>query len=1003
MSIIDSKQYPIQVKNCGIRLKPVRYNDYVVVNCDESPDNISSGEESLPLAERRKRKRNQNEFACSPKRTGRNKGKVDYTSRDDSSVSSNSSYIEEQDLPEFSVSSSSSDEEDPNVDSPQSSFKKQRIIRKITKEQIWSKFLNLFHLSKASRTFHFHDSFTTRFSNPLLGIFGPDPYHATDQDVYDFIAYIDLTERLDTNYFKEIISSINFYRKGSNQLVYKEVSKHVKNSSSRFHGPWIQDPKKVKSLPSLFNVPHKSRSYFTEFKKFCKKSQPIIDPFQASSVTVFEFMKMIFQTMSDNYSSLLKPHLYFYQENIKSILTNLSFFMENPMTIEDGTRTGLKKMTEAGKACDEKFISNSFAISLLPSHNYTRTLVNMELSKEGYWDTRFMRKVFHDLKKEKLVLHVAARDLGVTPEMLFNAMCKYYMVFDEKKIKVLALSEFVENKCGSELQYWKEPKIQKLLTEVRHRRVPIEVLAFKIGVSRNEVDLKCGGVKTLKDIEAEEELDRIERIRKQEEAAENRIKTTHLDRQIMYAEDHEEDLCAYEKQRLANLRERKALMEMLDITGDKLEIRKLNRIIQKPGSKEGKEAGIEEKPLARQKSTRIRKQEEIKRLKSSEEALLKSHRWSRNDINVSNEQRQDYGSSLTPWWFGKRFSGKTHRQGEISEINRVNVLPRIEILTKEILEITDDYRKTKILLDSISAESKGMVEENECYKADVNWAAFTDIREHLVSSSPITRIDTYGDFVTYGTENGAVGVLIAGHSLNLRPHTDMVSGLIMDGPRIVSSSLDGTVRNVDLESGIVPLEYSWDMIGDSKHGVLGMTRRSEHSLFLDCDEKLVILDQRQKDPASVGDLEGVNDSYPYVDLRPSTISMEPMNSNLFSICRDSNVTIRDVRNINKTVWTLNSNNLTFAGWNSTAEEFTVCFNDKYWLFDVSEGIPKKDKRFEFKTSYHLPKDVDKGDFSLDGSLWCPWQSSVLFFIGKKKLYQMRSTSATFLSALNSKR
>ena len=56
--------------------------------------------------------------------------------------------------------------------------------------------------------------------------------------------------------------------------------------------------------------------------------------------------------------------------------------------------------------------------------------------------------------------------------------------------------------------------------------------------------------------------------------------------------------------------------------------------------------------------------------------------------------------------------------------------------------------------------------EKDKYKAEVIWSSFTDVKEHLVSTSPVSCIDSFGDFVTYGTENGAVGILIAGHSLN---------------------------------------------------------------------------------------------------------------------------------------------------------------------------------------------------------------------------------------------
>ena len=102
-------------------------------------------------------------------------------------------------------------------------------------------------------------------------------------------------------------------------------------------------------------------------------------------------------------------------------------------------------------------------------------------------------------------------------------------------------------------------------------------------------------------------------------------------------------------------------------------------------------------------------------------------------------------------------------------MNRSNVLPKFEIPAREILEITDDYRRSKTLFESISEEWKEMVDagDDNKHKDDVNWKFFTEVKEHLVSTSPVTCIDSHGDFVTYGTEHGAVGLLIAGHSLNL--------------------------------------------------------------------------------------------------------------------------------------------------------------------------------------------------------------------------------------------
>ena len=184
-----------------------------------------------------------------------------------------------------------------------------------------------------------------------------------------------------------------------------------------------------------------------------------------------------------------------------------------------------------------------------------------------------------------------------------------------------------------------------------------------------------------------------------------------------------------------------------------------------------------------------------------------------------------------------------------------------------------------------------------------------------------------------------------------------------------------------------------------------MVRRSEQSHILDCDKKLVILDLRHKDTASLVDVLGVKCSYPYSNLRPSTINIEPRNSNLFSVSRDSSVSIWDVRNMEKTVWKLNSNNLTFAGWSSNGGEFSVCRNDKYWIFDTQGGTPNKERRFLFEPQVRGGSKSSHESFSMSGSLWCPWQSSLLFCVAKskKRLSCSHYISNNCLSAVNTAR
>ena len=81
-----------------------------------------------------------------------------------------------------------------------------------TNEEIWSKFINIFYLSKygfkpIKKGIVHRDQFLKDkgFPNPLKDVLSSNPYNATNEDVYDFIFYIDLSEKLNNSYFQAII------------------------------------------------------------------------------------------------------------------------------------------------------------------------------------------------------------------------------------------------------------------------------------------------------------------------------------------------------------------------------------------------------------------------------------------------------------------------------------------------------------------------------------------------------------------------------------------------------------------------------------------------------------------------------------------------------------------------------------------------------------------------------------------------------------------------------
>ena len=99
-------------------------------------------------------------------------------------------------------------------------------------------------------------------------------------------------------------------------------------------------------------------------------------------------------------------------------------------------------------------------------------------------------------------------------------------------------------------------------------------------------------------------------------------------------------------------------------------------------------------------------------------------------------------------------------------------------------------------MDSLSQESLEMRAEDEFY-GDVDWNDFSVTGDYIVSTSAVTALDSCGDFISFGTAEGGVGVVLGGRSVSLRPHSAAVTGLeVSQGTSLVSSCWDGTVSNI---------------------------------------------------------------------------------------------------------------------------------------------------------------------------------------------------------------
>ena len=808
-------------------------------------------------------------------------------------------------------------------------------------EVIWFKFTSFLNIRRTKKTFD------VRFN----------PFKATLKDIVEFILFIDLTDRLilDREYLGAIIGCLKI--KIENWSWDRSLNKIIIDLKRRpLADKFIEELLATQKATNL----SPTRRLISDFESYCATENLI--PSNVTSENLVNFVFFVLQSPVPDRRHLVSGKSFVDIGNRISSILDKSLgkdFMESPEF--EGLQATLL-------ACDEGLTSNAAALKTLPEYSYVRCITE-QMSSSKFWNQSLIRNALVDVRKDNIPINLVAMELGVTAEMLYSVLQRNYQL---KKGELPSLKEFEMMEEAASTSFWEFSKIKLFLDGVRDTKLLAHEVSVHFGVSRKEILRRCGGVKSKEELEAEAELIRMKKLEAREESFMSRLENTDLDKQIWYAKSNEANLCEYEKKRLENLEDRKMLLQSLDFMEDKIEIRRLNQVIRTPD-----ESDKSSKLPKREKSSRIKRQAENRRLQNSEPQKV---------------SRVDVAQRSTPMWFGYRF--KVPHQ---TAYNTNLTVPKVNLRSDELLEITRDYRKSRIFLDSITEEYKEQKVETK-YNVGTNWSLFSGGEEFIVSTSRVTAIDTLGDFTTYGTEQGGVGVLVAGRSVTLRPHAEAVTGLLTSGSRILSAARDGTVRNTDMESQTVDLEYSWDMCsqaGEGKHGVLGMVQRAAHSYVLHCSDKIVNLDVRQKEAQSLTRMSNLKFSY------FSNIKMNPAKDNMFTTCSSDTVSIWDLRKMSDPVWNLNvGGDVDFCGWNSSGKEYALTKNTGVWVYDSPSGVPST----SFRVSW--PKSGFRSfPNQLGGDLWCPWpgEDSTLFNVRVGSLGLKSAQKVARLSGINTKK
>ena len=817
-----------------------------------------------------------------------------------------------------------------------------------------------------------------------------NPYKATNEEVVSFVHYLKLTERMDKAYLEDIVGAMDKYHTRREDHLFKTAENLNLMLQTYLPSFIMSHPEKFTPLLSCPEKARKRTCVWKDFFEHCTTSN--IDPFKVSPEQISSYIQNLFNIEHPDKRQTIFPYCRGYENTVNFVLEGLMEFLEvtKMSSVNILSTAPISSLLKAAKTCDEKLETNELAMSLLPSHNYIRWQTMTDW-KKSYWNSKLIRNALTDVGKSLISIEIVATEIGVTPEMVYAAVQKSVKNTDLEP----SLNEYLElTRLRTPEMFWAKLWVTELLHKVKNREETSVKVAAQFGVSRREIEKRCGEVRSKEEVDEEKEHELNKRAETKGETDRNRMKTTEVDKQIAMAEKNLDALCEYELKRLENLRERRAMMEQFGILEDRAEIKKSEQV---------KKRQFKEKaPVTlREKSTRV------ERLKE----------WTRCDLEKKVPTDPSFNTiRLTPPWFGNMF------KKDDSPTPSKFIVPKVELEASQLLEVTKDYRSSRIFLDSVGMECQ-LLDSTEYSTDSLDWSKFSTTEEFIVSSSCVTALDSLGDFITFGTEAGGVGVLLGGRSVTIRPHSDTVTDVVTSGARVMSSSMDGSVRTWDLVTQKSSLEYCWDPnmvdISETRQGVCGMLPWGEHVYLLDCNNRVVSLDIRSKNSNPLLDvplfydaenreietLIGATREKRIVEFQNTlTIDIEPGSRKQFLISREDSVKIYDFRNTGTPVSEFPGN---LAAWNPDGSCLYVSHNNEYQVFDVTSGlhncVPGNPK---FSHSIFTNKEVLP---TLRGNPWCSWQKDTLFHITKDasasfmKRFSSRDAlkGQTFLSALDS--
>jgi len=710
---------------------------------------------------------------------------------------------------------------------------------------------------------------------------------------------------------------------------------------------------------------------WTKFLEFCFKKDLDFNPFLANPEFVRDFLISKFkgpELREIPRSEFFKPSKKFYSDNLTRICGELDWYLKTSLCHKPLLETEeMAELVLAARNRDEGVVTDKLAVRLTPDYHFCK--YSLAGVTSAFWLSKLTKDVLTDIKNGVIEIEAAAKELGVTKEMV-NAGLASIQKLETEFVETLSLREYVEQGYGIRDSFWKEESIMKMLEEVNIKKTTVDDVAAKLGVARREVVEKCAGVPgVIKPLNNSRDLCSL--------VTQGNKPKSDLEIQIEMSEKRFESLSDYEKMRLNNMKERLKLLEMLDFDEDKTALRMKNK--RGAGNKQGK---IDKPALTlRKPSARIKRLGETKKFKS------KTKKGDSQKLGMRKRR-------ISPRWFAQWIP---REQLKCLVLN----IPPVNLKVTELLVGAQKFRTTGVtMMDSIASEVKSLAVEMK-WEERVNFDSLGVEHDSIISDSRLTSLDSHHDFICYGTSSGGVGIFLSGRSVTFQPHNQEVTRTVFWGGHsslsVVSAALDGAVRLTDLVKQVASIKYSWDQTSYTKHKVYWMEEENNNSsLLLHCGQDIKRLDVRDRRAHSVINLKNWRED----DSRMvgTNISVHPMQATLVSVCSSEGVKIWDLRNTSNHVelisqassaQTRTGHTTCGAMWSPTGQYMVVAkrITEEHSKFSMTySNIPTVFMENYFSNpllSWTHAMDVSYSP--MYGVNWCPWDQENPTFLTTAKL------------------